>query len=202
MRVWIDMDGVLADFEGGVTHALGMGSRDYRQLHGDKVFWRALSKVPEFHVTLPLALGARQLWDAIEGLRPRPAIVAHCVEPWQERQKRDWALDKFGKRAAVVSPEYRRVWELCGADDVLVSNDEDLRRDWVRAGGRFIGSRAGYLAVLSDLEEAGVFPDGAPAAEATDEPEPEYVYRSAATGRFVSEAFAAANPDTTYRTAA
>src|SRR3546814_1150491 len=68
MQLYLDCDGVLADFDRGATALLGMPPRAYEQRHGIAAFWRELARHPDFYGTLPLMPDAKELFAAVRHL--------------------------------------------------------------------------------------------------------------------------------------
>jgi len=69
-RLFLDADGVLADFDEGARRLLGMSPREYERKHGRGAFWKRLAQAENFYGTLPEMPDARRLFDAIEHLEP------------------------------------------------------------------------------------------------------------------------------------
>jgi len=69
-RVFLDCDGVLADFNGGVARVLGMPPREYEHRFGLKRFWAALASTPDFFNTLDLLPDAMKLYEAVRPILP------------------------------------------------------------------------------------------------------------------------------------
>jgi hypothetical protein len=69
-RLFLDADGVLANFDEGVHRLLGMSSRAYERKHGRGGFWKRLAQAKNFYGSLPEMPDARLLFDAVEHLKP------------------------------------------------------------------------------------------------------------------------------------
>jgi hypothetical protein len=57
-RLFLDCDGVLADFDAGAQALLGMKPRAFQERYGPGRFWARLASAPDFYGTLPLMPGA------------------------------------------------------------------------------------------------------------------------------------------------
>jgi hypothetical protein len=66
MKLFLDLDGVLADFDRGVETLLG---RNPHELPPPRM-WSALAKAPEFYGTLEMMHDAQRLWDFCKPFRP------------------------------------------------------------------------------------------------------------------------------------
>ena len=70
MQLYLDCDGVLADFDRGATQLLGMPPRQFEKRRGIAAFWRELARHPDFYGSLPLMPDAMELFDAVRHLDP------------------------------------------------------------------------------------------------------------------------------------
>lgn len=59
-RIWLDMDGVLADFDGFFLSSFGIATKDVTK----KEMWKAIHGHDEFFYNLPMMEGAKELYIA------------------------------------------------------------------------------------------------------------------------------------------
>jgi hypothetical protein len=138
-QLYLDCDGVLADFESGVTALLGMPSKEFEKLHGMGRFWQKLARAPDFYFGLPLLPDARRLFNAVAHLNPI-ILTGLPLGNWAAEQKVRWAARYFhGTRIITTMARDKR--DHAKAGDVLV--DDQLRHAhlWEEAGGIFIHHR-------------------------------------------------------------
>ncbi|MBV9882162.1 MAG: hypothetical protein JO276_04060 [Sphingomonadaceae bacterium] len=138
-QLYLDCDGVLADFDKGATAILGLPPTAYEDRHGAVHFWRKLAAAPDFYFGLPLLPDAMRLFDAVEHLDPI-ILTGMPRGNWAADQKRRWAAEYFpGTR--IITTLAREKCAHCRAGDVLV--DDQLRHAqlWRDAGGVFIQHR-------------------------------------------------------------
>ena len=69
-RLFLDADGVLADFDKGARRLLGLSPKDFIARHGRGRFWSRLAKAKNFYGDLPEMSDARLLFDAVKHLEP------------------------------------------------------------------------------------------------------------------------------------
>lgn len=70
MQLYLDCDGVLADFGRAATQLLGMSPRTFEKRRGIGAFWREIARHPDFYGTLPLMPDAMRLFHAVRHLDP------------------------------------------------------------------------------------------------------------------------------------
>ena len=140
MQLFLDCDGVLADFDRGAERVLGLGPRAFEKRHGLGEFWKRLAKAGDFYARLPLLPDAMQLFDAVRHLDP--IILTGCPRGgWAEAQKERWAREHFpGTRIITCMAADKRRHAQAG--DILVDDTLRHRHLWEQAGGTFIHHRS------------------------------------------------------------
>lgn len=135
-RLFLDCDGVLADFESGFNSKFGMSGDEFETVYGTKQFWKAIRQDMNFFGTLPLMEGAVELYSAVKHLRP--IILTGCpFGDWAEHQKFGWR-DKYFPGVPMVTCLSRNKRNFCQPGDVLVDDLEKYRHLWEEAGGAFV----------------------------------------------------------------
>src|SRR3954469_22667429 len=69
-QLYLDCDGVLADFDRGAEMVLGVPPRLFEERHGRAGFWQRLGEGAGFFFHLPLMPGATELFTAVRQLHP------------------------------------------------------------------------------------------------------------------------------------
>jgi len=135
-QLYLDCDGVLADFDEGAELVFGMHPRKYEYLHGSKEFWRTLHETSEFYAELPLMLDARALYNACAHWNP--IILTGCPQGgWAQAQKLRWRDRNFpGVNMITTLSKNKRDHAKPG--DVLVDDMEKYRHLWEEMGGVFV----------------------------------------------------------------
>lgn len=135
-QLYLDCDGVLADFETGASAVFGMNLRAFEKRYGLGRFWAKLAKAPDFYFSLPLMPDAMRLFDAVKHLNPI-ILTGLPIGNWAADQKVRWAAKHFpGTRIITTMAKDKRNHAKEG--DVLV--DDQLRHAhlWEEVGGTFI----------------------------------------------------------------
>jgi hypothetical protein len=136
-RLYLDCDGVLADFDRAFEERFGHPPREYEDTNGAKVFWRDIKEsAPAFYRHLPLMAGARELFESLAPYRP--IILTGCpMGGWAEMQKLAWAAEHFpGTPMVTCMSRDKRLY--CRPGDVLVDDMLKYRDRWEAAGGVFV----------------------------------------------------------------
>ncbi|HEY0601158.1 hypothetical protein [Brevundimonas sp.] len=151
-RIYLDCDGVLADFDKGATAVLGMPPRKFEQRHGLPAFWSRLASTPDFFASLDLMPDAMELYAAV---RHRDPVILTGLPrgAWAEPQKRRWAARHFpGVEVITTSAALKR--EHCHPGDALVDDNDRFRHLWEKEGGVFIHHKTA-AASIAELRRLG-----------------------------------------------
>ena len=136
MHLFLDCDGVLAEFDAGVTALLGLSPQAFQDAYGKGEFWRRLARAPDFYGSLPLLPDARRLVDAVVHLQPT-ILTGLPIGNWAAPQKLRWAAEHFPGTPIITTMARDKFRHMTGAD-VLVDDRADHRAAWEDAGGTFI----------------------------------------------------------------
>ncbi len=135
-HLFLDCDGVLADFDAGARRLLGMSPAEFERRHSKGEFWKRLARAPDFYATLPEMSDARTLFDAVAPLGPI-ILTGLPLGNWAAPQKVRWAAEHF-PGVPVITCMARDKYRHMSEGDVLVDDREDHRARWEDAGGIFV----------------------------------------------------------------
>ncbi len=152
-HLFLDCDGVLADFEAGAKALLGMTPAQFEARRGRGEFWKRLARAPNFYGELPEMADARQLFDAVKHLKPT-ILTGLPLGKWAAPQKERWAAQHF-PGVPIITTMARQKHLHMERGDVLVDDRENHRHLWEDAGGVFIHHR-NAAETLSQL--AAIYP--------------------------------------------
>lgn len=134
--LFLDCDGVLADFDRGAERVLGMRPHAFQKRFGDREFWRRLGKTTEFYAKLPLMPDAHQLFAAVKHLEPT-ILTGLPLGNWAAPQKVKWAAEHF-PGVPIVTCMARDKHRHMADGDVLVDDRETHRAAYEEAGMVFV----------------------------------------------------------------
>lgn len=142
-QLFVDLDGVLADFDEGVRRITG---KDPAELHPRRM-WPAIAKTRGFYDSLNWMSDGRVLWDAVQDFDP-VILTGLPMGKWAEPQKRSWCERELGPEIPVVTGMSRKKAELAaqwmeenglgGRIPVLVDDRLKMKEAWEASGGHFI----------------------------------------------------------------
>ena len=149
-RLFLECDGVLADFNAYATDLLGLPPREFQARHGRKEFWRRIAGHEDFFFRLPLMPDAQALWDAVAHLDP--VILTGLPQgEWAAPQKVRWAAKHFPGSCMITTMARAKRDYMESQGDVLVDDLLKYRSLWEGAGGVFVHHRTAE----DTLEELG-----------------------------------------------
>jgi hypothetical protein len=135
-QLFLDLDGVLADFEGGAHQLLKMPPKEFQEGHGPGGFWKRLATAKDFYGGLELLPDAMELFNAVKHLDPI-ILTGLPIGKWAEPQKRGW-VERHFPGTQVITTLARKKSTFCEQGDALVDDQERYREAWEAAGGIFI----------------------------------------------------------------
>lgn len=138
-RLFLDADGVLADFDAGARRLLGMLPAQFEARHGKREFWRRIAAANNFYGSLPEMPGGRELFEAVRHLRPT-ILTGLPTGNLAAPQKIDWAAEHF-PGVPIVTCMARDKHKHMRPGDVLVDDRQNHRADYEAAGVIFIHHR-------------------------------------------------------------
>jgi hypothetical protein len=148
MKLFLDLDGVLADFDRGVKAVTGRRPEELKL----RDMWRALAKAPDFYGTLEFMHDAEVLWAFCRPFRPT-ILTGLPLGSWAPAQKERWVRRMLGADVPIITCMSRGKPEYSGPGHVLVDDRASARGAWESAGGRFVHhvDAAGSIAALQRL---------------------------------------------------
>ncbi|WP_430912862.1 5' nucleotidase, NT5C type [Methylobacterium sp. sgz302541] len=162
-RLYLDLDGVMADFDAHFPAVFGL---DHRGM-ADDAMWKTINAHPSYFRDMPPCAGAIAFFRSIEHLRP--IILTACPRtnyPHVARQKRAWVREHLSEHVTVLPVLGGRNKPLFMQEpgDVLIDDWDRNTEAWEKAGGVAILHRD-FEATAAAL--VGLF-DVAPAALAAE----------------------------------
>lgn len=139
-RIFLDLDGVLADFDKGAGIILETDNiYKWEFIHGGDRFWEVLNSFPNFFGSLPLMPDAMELWWAVRERKPTiltalPRQDAASVDA----QKRAWVAKYLGSDVEVITCKTKDKPKFCRTGDILIDDRSVNREAWNAAGGTYI----------------------------------------------------------------
>jgi 5'(3')-deoxyribonucleotidase len=135
-RLFLDADGVLADFDLGVHRLLGSKPQAFIAKHGHGTFWKRLATAKNFYGSLPEMPDARRLFDAVKHLQPT-ILTGLPLGSWAAPQKVEWAAEHF-PGVPIITCMARDKHKHMHPGDVLVDDRERHRAEYEAAGVVFV----------------------------------------------------------------
>ena len=138
-RLFLDADGVLADFDQGARKLLGMRPKEFIAKYGRGEFWKRIARAKNFYGTLPKMPDAHVLFSAVKDLKPT-ILTGLPLGNWAAPQKVEWAAEHF-PGVPIITCMARDKHKHMHPGDVLVDDREKHRAEYEAAGVVFIHHR-------------------------------------------------------------
>lgn len=144
MQIFLDCDGVLADFDSYAEKLLGLHPREYeRQKHNDKKLWDILYAHNDYFYKLPKMPDADELVRGVEAMGFEPIILTGVPSKegsdWAIDQKTRWATKHFPHLSIICCKSKDKFMHMIpGKRNVLIDDWNKHMAAWKGAGGYFI----------------------------------------------------------------
>lgn len=140
-RLFIDMDGVLADFDKGYEANFGvtLSTRQGQEERDRQIKWELIRNRTGFFRHLPLMPGALQLWRF--AARNKAYVLTGCPDRYGSNialEKRQWVRVMLGGNAPVICCPSSEKALYCHPGDVIVDDWPKYQGRWEAAGGKWI----------------------------------------------------------------
>lgn len=141
-QVFVDMDGVLADFDRHYRETFGgaIPKRTEFDKDGHDVDWTAIEKHKDFYLNIPPMSDAQELWSYVVRLRPAPIILTGIPSTVLEAadNKRAWVHKHLGKNIEVCCCRSTEKCLYARPGDILIDDWIKYRDLWLAKGGVWI----------------------------------------------------------------
>lgn len=151
MQIFVDMDGVLANFDAGYEREFGIKPCKIK----DNVDWKAVRKVRGFYENLPPMDDMLELWGHIEKYQPIVLTgVPSSVEEAPEN-KRAWVRKNLGEHVEVrcCASKDKALHAIPG--DILIDDWKKYQHLWELKGGIWITHTSAENSI-SELKAMGI----------------------------------------------
>ena len=142
-ELFVDMDGVVADFEQGVSGAMGERLDQARYDRDSKYRNKMWKWVKEYSkqggklwAELPMMADAMTLWNYVKKYNPQILTAQGNPAYGAEPQKRQWIADKFGSNVnVIVTQKSREKAQHAAPNRILIDDRDKAIGPWREAGG-------------------------------------------------------------------
>lgn len=148
-QLFLDSDGVLADFNIVADPIVGGDAREVKARLGEDAFWKIFEAVPNFFETLPLMPEAMKLYEGVKHLYP--VILTGTPTAWAAPQKKAWAM-KYFPHVTIVTCRSADKYKFMRPGDVIVDDYLKYRHLWEENGGTFVHFQSADQAIADVLD--------------------------------------------------
>jgi 5'(3')-deoxyribonucleotidase len=135
-QLFLDCDGVLADFDGYCESVMGFKSRAYEAEFGSNAFWKRVNAHPNFYLNLPLMKDAMELYNAVKHLNP--IVITGCpAHSVHANDKLAWRDKYFPQLEMICTPSVNKR-DYAKPGDIIIDDSLKYRHYWEEMGGIWI----------------------------------------------------------------
>jgi nicotinic acid mononucleotide adenylyltransferase len=132
-KIYVDMDGVIVDFDGGYEKLTGITTKEADK-KGPEFFWKPISKAgAKWWITLKWMPDGKQLWDYVKKYNPE-LLSAPSREEASRLGKRVWVKRELpGVKLILRSADKKQ--EFASSNSILIDDREKNIEQWKNVGG-------------------------------------------------------------------
>lgn len=140
MKVYVDLDGVLANFDKLAGRLLKTDNiYKFEFIWGAAKFWEVLNAETNFFGSMELMPDAKHLWAKIQHLNP---VILTALprenDEHVDQQKRAWVARHFGSTVQVITCPTKDKPNYCKPGDILIDDRAVNRDKWLGQGGTYV----------------------------------------------------------------
>lgn len=148
LQVYLDLDGVFADFDKRVKHLTGKHPHQLDK----KRLWRIINADERFFAELELIEGCMALWEATRDMEPI-FLTGSPSSSVFEQQKKEWVARIFGPEFTVHVVPRRLKQEYSGPGKILIDDMQENIDQWNARGGHGILHTGDHESTINALKE-------------------------------------------------
>jgi hypothetical protein len=152
-QLFLDCDGVLANFDKRAHEICGMAPREFENTVGEQKFWDTIYDTEDFFFSLEPMSDAHVLVEAVRHLNPI-ILTGRPRGEWSVDQKLRWR-DKYFPDLEMIVCRSRDKIKHAKPGDVIVDDWEKWRPLWVNGGGIWVLHTSAENSIR-ELKELGV----------------------------------------------
>ena len=140
LKLFLDLDGVLADFERGVFELTHRHAYEFKK----EDLWKKITKCPNFFETLNWAEQGEELWSFIKEHQQDLSVSILTGIPTGKsgkevkKQKMMWCASHLSDQIPVLVCQTADKHIYSGQNHVLIDDNPELAEEWEEKGGTFI----------------------------------------------------------------
>lgn len=150
MTIFIDLDGVIADFDGGYARLTGAVA-DKRV---DNVDWNLVNAADRFFYRLK-PLEDLKLWHYLKEKNPVVLSGAPRTVPHAMHDKHCWGTDWLGNHVPLITCQSKNKSLYCSPGDLLIDDWTKYQHLWINRGGVWI-THTSADDTIRQLKEMGI----------------------------------------------
>jgi len=132
---YVDMDGVLADFDAHYFNTFGTVT----DIAKNNVDWDAVNADKDFFFNIPPKPDMQDLWNFLMPFNPKVLTGVPKVFSEQATENKErWIRKHLGNNVEVICTQSANKYRYCKPGDILIDDWERYKEKWLNAGGIWI----------------------------------------------------------------
>ena len=135
-EIFVDMDGVLCNFDERFEYFFDMPIERYRERFGNQAAYNKISDMGKiFWSAMKWQPGGKELWSHVSKYNPS-LLTSPGYFTGAEEGKKEWSQDHLSPQpAGIYFRQAEDKSELSGANKILIDDRADTIQQWIAKGG-------------------------------------------------------------------
>lgn len=147
-EIFVDMDGVIADFDKQFKEFSGQNSKEYEQENGTKAFWKLIDKIGvKYWSEMSWMPEGKELWNYVAPYNPK-LLSAPSRSNNSRLGKKEW-VEKHLPGVQLILAERPNKQNYSGRDKILIDDNKQTITEWKANSG--IGLH--FISTTQTIEE-------------------------------------------------
>jgi hypothetical protein len=132
-QLYVDIDGVLGDFEKQFEILIGMKFHEFENQYGSKATWKAIeNEGEEYWSTMPFLPEGKVLWNYVKKYNP---IILSSPANYNESKtgKKIWVKEQLGEDVKLILESDK--WKYANENAILIDDRDDNISSWINNDG-------------------------------------------------------------------
>lgn len=135
LKIYLDMDGVLSDFNKAFENIDGYDAHEYNNKHGDEKFWDYVKEAGlKYWSEMPWVKGSKKLWNYVKDKNVSILSAPARAIPNCPKGKKVWVKRELGN-VKLILKRAREKHEYADKNSILIDDNKDNIKNWKNADG-------------------------------------------------------------------
>lgn len=138
MKIYLDLDGVLTDFNSSIQTHFNCSSKEFFTAHSEEEAWSLINDIDHFWLTMKWMKDGKKLWSEVLKIDPSVEILTTPADSVKQcySDKKEWVKTNLGSGHKINFSANKE--EFATQDSILIDDKEENVHAFISSGGKGI----------------------------------------------------------------